>query len=174
MLTMLPLRVGTEWVEGVMAANDSEGGVLLERDAVVAAAAFRIAAIRRPGTSLMILSFSILWSSRPILVSSSSIRPHSSAFASASAFTISTTFARGSDAFLLELQEAGLRGGAGFVGVLENAVLAAAEWCWPQRGRCRRKRMLLGGAGAGRGFCGRGLSQTAKDLRDHVTDSEFR
>src|SRR6266516_4724625 len=47
-----------------------------------------------PGTSLMIFSFSILWSSRPIWVSSSSNLPHDSALRSQKVLMISSTVRR--------------------------------------------------------------------------------
>ena len=164
MLTILPLSVGIGMRARRDRAHHSKRGVFLQRDAVVAAQRVRCSH-STPGTSLMILSFSILWSSRPIFVSSSSTRPR---FRRCLGHVLDDrdNLAAGFDALLLQLQERFLRGVAGLVRVLENAE--------PPRARCRScadaavRLKKTSGLDAGSS-----QARAANDVGDNLADGRF-
>ena len=142
MLTALPVIVGSECVTGVIAPMTPNGACsMTARPWSPLKTSLRMNST--PGVrSPSVLSFSILCSSRPILVSSISIVPSSTHWSIEMRRMWSMIRLRSSIVRSLSCSNASVGGGDGFVDVGEHAVAAAdSRGRWPLR--CHRSRAHL-------------------------------
>jgi hypothetical protein len=121
MLMMLPLSVG-----GRNRADDPEGGVLFQRNAMVAAAGIGMQPFNARNQLDDLELLDLVVQPADLCLLQLDPAPLGGIGFRQGLYDLNHLGPCG-DAFLLELEEAGLRGSAGFIGILEDAVFAAAN-----------------------------------------------